>query len=233
MDFLSFERMCATTCDRSTIVNRVGPIKLNLKALLPHSKRRSTSPVSRSEIRSSYSPERPSSSVKFEAKRRRELYCSVSEATHSKLSPNIPADSMQGTRMRTSFTYSQLQILEETFAANTQINPCYAQRLAENFQLPVECITSWFWNRRNLQRRRGQRRSLRPRKGVNELLGLIVTENCFCSSLETTQLRCTNLLWLVWIIDIAWQIIWGRWTCLLEKIICTHYFHTWLLPSTM
>ena len=118
-------------------------------------------------------------------KRRRLLSCMVEETFHSIHSPDIqspgipsplpdsptiPATSATKKirpsshssppiiRMRTSFTYSQIEILEETFSAQPQISKLHAAQLAAQFDLPTECITSWFSNRRHLERKRDRRR---------------------------------------------------------------------------
>ena len=84
---------------------------------------------------------------------------SITETFHSVHSPNIHSDStMPIIRMRTSFTYSQLQTLEETFSEQSRISRLHGHQIANQFELPFECITSWFSNRRDLQRKRDQRK---------------------------------------------------------------------------
>ena len=89
---------------------------------------------------------------------------SISETFHSVHSPNIHSPAIQTDstkpiiRMRTSFTYSQLQTLEETFSEQSRISRLHAEQIAGKFDLPVECITTWFSNRRDLQRKRDERR---------------------------------------------------------------------------
>ena len=91
-------------------------------------------------------------------------HISITETFHSVHSPNIHSPDIQTDsnpvriRMRTSFTYSQLQTLEETFSEQSRISRLHAEQIAGKFELPVECITSWFSNRRDLQRKRDERR---------------------------------------------------------------------------
>ena len=66
-------------------------------------------------------------------------------------------------RMRTSFSYSQLETLERAFKEHSYISQSYAECLAGQFQLPVECVTSWYSNKRDLERRREERRAKRAR----------------------------------------------------------------------
>ena len=160
-----------------TSQKRKRPPPLDLKTLLspppppPPPRRPSISQsvkVTKNKIQAPYSPTRPSSPAEpnfplESAKRIRLLTCSVTETFHSVHSPNIqsPAiqpDSTPVIRMRTSFTYSQLQTLEETFSTQNQISRLHGHQIAGQFELPVECITSWFSNRRHLKKKRDQRR---------------------------------------------------------------------------
>ena len=105
------------------------------------------------------------------SKRRRLLCCLVSETRHAVQSLITQSPEVLATpniRMRTSFTYSQLQTLEEIFSEQSRISRLYAEQIAEKFKLPVECITSWFSNRRDLQRKRDQRKvdNLITRKNI-------------------------------------------------------------------
>ena len=110
------------------------------------------------------------------AKRKRLPSCSVIQTFHSVHSPNIQSPAIQHNsspvvRMRTSFTYSQLQTLEETFSAQNQISQLHAHQVAGQFELPVQSITSWFSNRRYLKKKRDQRRQalLKLRTGLISL----------------------------------------------------------------
>ena len=111
------------------------------------------------------------------SKRRRLLCCLVSETRHAVQSLITQSHEVLATpviRMRTSFTYSQLQTLEETFSEQSRISRLHAEQIAGKFELPVECITSWFSNRRDLQRKRDERRlKLEKTRAWNELLYLI------------------------------------------------------------
>ena len=151
---------------------RKRPAPLNLDTLLPHSKRPSTSPPHKVSQQNTQhyrlppsSPTKADSTPTLPASRRlrRLPSCSITETFHSVHSPNIqspalPPDSAPVIRMRTSFTYSQLEILEDTFSKQNQISHLHSCQIAGEFELPVECITSWFSNRRHLQRKREQRR---------------------------------------------------------------------------
>ena len=111
-------------------------------------------------IKDSYSPTKSTSPSKLRGLQQ----VSITETFHSVHSPNIhsPAIQTDSTKpiiiMRTSFTYSQLQTLEETFSEQSRISRLHGHQIANQFELPVECITSWFSNRRDLQRKRDQRK---------------------------------------------------------------------------
>ena len=60
-------------------------------------------------------------------------------------------------RMRTSFTYSQLETLEETYKSYPQISRLDAAEIARRFGIPVDGVTTWFSNRRAKQRKDKQR----------------------------------------------------------------------------
>ena len=70
----------------------------------------------------------------------------ITETFNSVHSPNIHSPAIQTDsnpfriRMRTSFTYSQLQTLEETFSEQSRISRLHAEQIAGKFELPVECI---------------------------------------------------------------------------------------------
>ena len=165
---------------------RTRPPPLDLNILFPRCKRPSTSPPKRTtqhktHSESPYSPNKPFSPAEptlplDAAGRRRLLSCSVIETFHSVHSPNIQSPAIQHNsspviRMRTSFTYSQLQTLEETFSAQNQISQLHAHQVAGQFELPVQSITSWFSNRRYLKKKRDQRRQalLKLRTGQSSL----------------------------------------------------------------
>ena len=123
----------------------------------PDSHEESNIPSCRSLIKHTLSPSKPSC--------RQLSSCSVAETDHpipttteKDVHRNFSAPEFPIIRMRTSFSYSQLQILEDVFSQQNQISEDHALRIAEQFQLPVDCIGSWFSNRRHLQRKRDQRK---------------------------------------------------------------------------
>ena len=165
-----------------TSQKRKRPPPLDLRTLLPRSKRPSLSPpdkIIEHKRQAPYSPAKPCSpaepSLPLEAAKRRRLpSCSVTETFHSVHSPNIQSPALQPDsppiiRMRTSFTYTQLQTLEETFTAQNQISRLHSHQIAEQFRLPVECITSWFKNRRHLQKKRDQRKMTLLKLGAKQI----------------------------------------------------------------
>ena len=61
-------------------------------------------------------------------------------------------------RLRSSFSFSQIEVLESTFALKPYMTTEESERLANLFKLPIECIVGWFSNRRDLKRKREERR---------------------------------------------------------------------------
>ena len=177
---ISYEPAIPSSYIRSTTMKRCGQARMDLDTPYPCSKVPAITPPdtpSSTQAPCTSSPFRPVSA----AKRRRlfssqlaEMLQPVSSSTTPR--PSIAATSSPASRMRTSFTFSQLQTLEETYSAHDQINRSDANKIAREFGLPVECIASWFSNRRDLQRKRDQRRLVLLRekqKSVNcSVLGI-------------------------------------------------------------
>ena len=123
----------------------------------PDSHEGSNIPSCRSPIKHTVSPSKPSCR-QLSSSSVAETDHPIPTTTEKDALRNFSAPEFPIIRMRTSFSYSQLQILEDVFSQQDQISEDHALRIAEQFQLPVDCIGSWFSNRRHLQRKRDQRK---------------------------------------------------------------------------
>ena len=123
----------------------------------PDSHGESNTPSCSSPIKHTVSPTKPSCR-QLSSYSVAEIDHHIPTATEKDAPSNFSAPTFPIIRMRTSFTYSQLQILEDIFSQQNQISEDHALRIAGQFQLPVDCIGSWFSNRRHLQRKRDQRK---------------------------------------------------------------------------